>query len=218
MVAPGHRRQVRRGAPSWPRATPATLGGNTLAKLTREQIVTIEVLCQRGQPATQTARILGVTKATIRYHRRRTREGATDRRRKPLQVERLGLAEVVEHWWHAQVEALGDDRPPGVQSLHDFLREEYGYRGSYKSVRKFVRARFGRPRLQPFRRVETPPGAQTQSDWGEFPGVDLGGPEGLACSPQTGPADMRVILARQGRRTLDEAYPPLARADHPQAP
>jgi len=29
---------------------------------------------------------------------------------------------------------------------------------------------------------------------------------------------MRVILAHQGRRTFDEAHPPLARADHPQAP
>jgi hypothetical protein len=32
----------------------------------------------------------------------------------------------------------------------------------------------------------------------------------VACSLQTGPADMRVILARKGRRTFDEAYPPLA--------
>ena len=39
----------------------------------------------------------------------------------------------------------------------------------------------------------------------------------LTCSPQIGPSGMRVILARLGRRTFDEAYPPLARADHPQA-
>ena len=57
-------------------------------------------------------------------------------------------------------------------------RAEYGYNGSYKSVRKFVRARYGRPPLRPFRRVETPAGAQTQSDWGEFRRVDLGDPEG----------------------------------------
>jgi transposase len=149
-----------------------------LAQLTREQIVTIQVLHQRGQPATQTARLLGVTEGTIRYHRRRARDGAADGRRKPFQVEQHGLAEVVEQWWHAQAEALGDDRPPSIQLLHDYLREEYGYRGSYKSVRKFVRACFGRPRLRPFRRVETPPGAQTQSDWGEFRGVDLGDPDG----------------------------------------
>jgi transposase len=151
-----------------------------LAKLTREQIVTIQVLHQRGQPATQTARLLGVTEGTVRYHRRRAREGAGDGRKKPSRVEQTGLVEVVEHWWHAQAEALGEGRPPSVQLLHDYLREEYGYRGSYKSVRKFARARFGRPRLRPFRRVETPPGAQTQSDWGEFRSVELGDPEGPA--------------------------------------
>ncbi len=84
------------------------------------------------------------------------------------------------HGWQAQVEALGSQRPPGVQLLHEFLRDEYGYEGSYKSVRKFVRARYGRPPIRPFRRVETPPGAQTQSDWGEFRRVDLGDPEGPA--------------------------------------
>jgi transposase len=138
------------------------------------QIVTIQVLHQRGQPATQTARLLGVTEGTVRYHVRRAREGADDGRKKPFQVEQQGLAEAVEHWWSAQAEASGDDRPPSVQSLHDYLREEYAYRGSYKSVR----ARFGTPCVRPFRRVETPPGAQTQSDWGEFRGVDLSGPEG----------------------------------------
>jgi transposase len=145
-----------------------------LAKLTREQIVTIEVLRQRGQSAAQTARILGVTEGAIRYHRRRARDGASDGRRKPFQVERLGLEAAVEQWWHAQAEALGEERPPSAQLLHDYLREEYGYTGSYKSVRKFVRARYGTPPIRPFRRVETPPGAQTQSDWGEFRGVDLG--------------------------------------------
>ncbi|HEY3587149.1 MAG TPA: hypothetical protein VGK85_08350, partial [Myxococcaceae bacterium] len=44
--------------------------------------------------------------------------------------------------------------------------------------RKYVRARFGMPPVRPFRRVETPPGAQTQSDWGEFRRVDLGDPDG----------------------------------------
>ncbi len=142
--------------------------------------MTIEVLRQRGQSASQAARILGVTEGAVRYHRRRARDGAADGRSKPLQVEQLGLAEVIEHWWQAQAEALGDDRPPSVQLLHDYLREEYGYSGSYKSVRKFARARYGRPPVRPFRRVETPPGAQTQSDWGEFRGVDLGGPDGPA--------------------------------------
>ena len=52
-------------------------------------------------------------------------------------------------------EVLGSERPPSVQALHDFLRAERGYDGSYKSMRKYVRARFGMPPVRPFRRVET---------------------------------------------------------------
>jgi transposase len=157
---------------------PGPLGGTTLAKLTREQIVTIEVLHQRGQSASETARILGVTEGAVRYHRRRTGEGASDGRRKPSRIEQLGLAEAVTHWWQAQAEILGQERPPSVQLLHDYLRAEHGFDGSYKSVRKFVRARYGSAPIRPFRRVETPPGAQTQSDWGEFRRVDLSDSEG----------------------------------------
>jgi hypothetical protein len=72
------------------------------------------------------------------------------------------------------------DRAVNVQLLYDWLRAEHGYAGSYKSVLRFVRARYPQPRLRPFRRVETPPGAQAQVDWGEFAGIDVGdGPQAL---------------------------------------
>src|SRR5258708_36006997 len=80
-----------------------------------------------------------------------------DRRNKPSRIEQRGLAEVVAQWWQAKVEILGQQRPPSVLLLHEFLRAEYGYNGSYKSVRKFVRARYGWPPVRPFRRVQTPP-------------------------------------------------------------
>ncbi|MHC5537110.1 hypothetical protein ACYOEI_02600 [Singulisphaera rosea] len=130
-----------------------------MAKLTREQIVTIEVLHQRGQSASETARILGVTEGAVRYHLRRKRDGSLDGRRKASRIEQLGLAEAVDHWWSAHAEITGRERPPSVQILYDYLRSELGFDGSYKSVRKFVRARFGPAPIRPFRRVETPPGA-----------------------------------------------------------
>jgi transposase len=149
-----------------------------LATLTREQIVTIEVLQQRGQSQRQTARILGVSEGAVRYHLRRAQDGAADGRQKPSLIEQLGLADAVAHWWQARAQILGPQRPPSVRLLQEFLRAEYGYNGSYKSVCKFVRARYGRPPVRPFRRVETPAGAQSQSDWGEFRRVDLGDPDG----------------------------------------
>src|SRR4051812_6949041 len=121
--------------------------------LTREQIVTIEVLQQRGQSQRETARILGVSEGAVRYHLRRARDAAADGRSKPSRIEQLGLADAVARWWHAQAEALGQERPPSVLLLQEFLRDEFAYDGSYKLVRKFVRARYGRPPVRPFRRI-----------------------------------------------------------------
>jgi hypothetical protein len=60
------------------------------------------------------------------------------------------------------------------------LITEHQDQGSYRSVRRFVPANYPAPKLRPFRRVETPPGAQAQVDWGELDGIDLGaGPQSL---------------------------------------
>ena len=50
-------------------------------RLSREEVVTIEVLAQKGQNNSEIARTLGVSEGTVRYHRRRTDAGAEDGRR-----------------------------------------------------------------------------------------------------------------------------------------
>lgn len=77
----------------------------------------------------------------------------------------MHLIEVVEHWWNDQLENLPNERSPNVHQLWSYLVDEYAYSGSYKSVRKFVRERFPAAAKRPFRRIETPAGAQMQSDW-----------------------------------------------------
>ncbi len=151
-------------------------------KLTPEEIVTLQILKQKGQSQTQIAQTLGVTEGAVRYHLRR--QGQQDGRRdKPCKA--APLAQVIDAWV-AQGQAGGHEsqrepvRPANVQGLHEWLCLEHGYQGSYKSVLRFVRARYPQPRLRPYRRVETPAGAQGQVDWGEFGGIDLGdGPETL---------------------------------------
>ena len=63
------------------------------------------------------------------------------------------------------MELLPAGRSPNIKKLWQFLVEEYQFSGSYKSVGKYVRTTFDKPKLRPFRRIETPPAAQTQSDW-----------------------------------------------------
>jgi len=149
-------------------------------QLSAEEVVTLKVLKQHGQSNTRIAHALGVTEGAVRYHLRR--HGRPDGRAgKPKKAE--PLAQAIDHWiaqHHPAVTGAEPDRGVNVQGLYDWLRREHAYPGSYKSVLRFVRARYPRPRLRPFRRVETPPGAQAQADWGEFPHVDVGdGPETL---------------------------------------
>jgi transposase len=149
-------------------------------KLTPEEVVTLQVLKRKGQSNTRIAQTLGITEGAVRYHVRRqgTQDGRTNKPRKADP-----LAQAIDGWVLHNHPAAGGDgpaRPVNVQALYDWLRAEHAYAGSYKSVLRFVRARYPKPRLRPFRRVETPPGAQAQADWGTFDGIDLGdGPETL---------------------------------------
>ena len=149
-------------------------------KLTPEERVTLAVLNQKGQSNTQIAQALGVSEGAIRYHLRR--QGAQDgRKNKPKKAD--ALAQAIDDWVAGNQPtpaADGAARPVNVQALFDWLCSEHAYRGSYKSVLRFVRARYPKPRLRPYRRVEAPPGAQAQVDWGELKGLDVGeGPQTL---------------------------------------
>lgn len=145
-------------------------------RLRVEEVVTIRVLAAKGANHCQIGRTLGVSEGTVRYHLRRAAEGAEDgRRQQPRRAE--ALAEVIRDWMEART---GERRPPNVRELHEHLVSAYGYAGSYNSVRRYVRAHYPRPKRRTYRRVETPPGAQTQTDWGEYPRLDVGdGPEPL---------------------------------------
>ncbi|MFQ5691280.1 MAG: IS21 family transposase [Gemmatimonadota bacterium] len=150
-----------------------------MGRLRREEIVTIGVLAKKGQNHCEIARTLGVTEGTVRYHLKRAAEGVRDGRKdRPYKAETV--APVIEHWVQDH-RARRPRRPVNVKELWEHLVGEYGYRGSYRSVLRYVRARYPRPKLRTYRRVETPPGAQTQTDWAEYPRVDVGdGPEPLS--------------------------------------
>ena len=136
-----------------------------MSKLTKDEIVTLQVLHTKKESNRSIARRLHVTEGTVRYHLRRQAAAAGDGRKKQTQIEKLGLVEVVEHWWQTQLDLLPSGRSPNIQQLWQLLVEDHQYDGSYKSVAKYVRGKFPKPKLRPFRRIETPPGAQTQSDW-----------------------------------------------------
>jgi transposase len=149
-------------------------------RLTREEVVTISVLKGKGQANTQVAQVLGVSEGAIRHHLRR--QGQADGRQgKPAKADTV--AEAIAAWVRQQQSGVGassSGRPINVRALLDWLVLEHGYTGSYKSVLRHVRKQYPKPKLRPFRRVETPAGAQAQVDWWECGGLDLGeGPQTL---------------------------------------
>jgi transposase len=99
-----------------------------------------------------------------------------ERRLRREEVMTIGVSTVAAHaeavaQWMASAGAGGMNG----YALYEWLVAEHGYAGSYKAVQRFVRTKFPKPRLPVRRRVETPPGAQAQADWAEYPGVRLGG-------------------------------------------
>jgi transposase len=141
-------------------------------RLRREEVMAIGVLAERGCSKRAIAQQLGVDEKAVRYRLARLASGAPDGRAgKPFAAE--PWREPIAHW----MEAAAAGRGVNLQALYEWLVAEHGYAGSYKAVQRFVRAHHPKPRLRVRRRVETPPGAQGQADWAEFPRLWVGGGE-----------------------------------------
>lgn len=123
----------------------------------------------------QVAAQLGVDESTLRYRLGRPVDAPDGRTARPSALA----------GWDARVDAVlqrfDDARvvPEGTgrceaQQLHARLADEYGFRGSYQAVRRYLKRRFPAAPVQAVRRIETPPGVQAQHDWFDFEGV-IGG-------------------------------------------
>lgn len=138
-------------------------------RLSKEEIVTLRVLGTKKMSKTQIAATLGVSEGTVRYHLKRAELGVEDGRKGKAQ-KADAYAEVIAHWFDSRG---NEERPVNVLELHEHLERDYGYKGSYRSVLRYVRRHYPQPRIRTYRRVETPAGAQSQTDWAEFPRVTL---------------------------------------------
>lgn len=139
-------------------------------RLREEEVVTLKVLLEKGVPNTEIGRVLGVSEGAVRYHGRKIVGGHAVSNAKAFRAS--SLAEVIRRWMGLKQDG---NRPANVRDLFEHLVSDYDYAGSYKSVLRYVRAHFERPRIRTYRRVETVPGAQVQTDWGEFPRVVIAG-------------------------------------------
>lgn len=149
-------------------------------KLRREEIVTLEVLKAKGLTNSEVARTLGVTESTVRYHARRVAAGALDGR-KAKAFKAAKYQAIIDEWLRDPHDGtLKATVAVNLRDLWDHLVLEHGYSGSYRSLLRYVARSYPAPKERPYRRVETPAGAQAQVDGADFEAVDLGdGPEKL---------------------------------------
>jgi transposase len=149
------------------------------AKLRPEEIVTLEVLNGKGLAHTEIARTLGVTEGAVRYHLERQAKGQKDGRRWPFKAAKH--AGMIEEWFRDPKDGEPKDRDEvNVVEIYEHLAMEYAYEGSYRSLLRYVKAKYPAAKIRAYRRIETPEGAQAQADWVEFDGIDIGeGPQKL---------------------------------------
>lgn len=140
------------------------------SKLDLEARMTIKSLSARGQSNRAIARLLDVHENTIRYHLKRQQRDATDGRanQQPLAAR---FQEAITAW----LDRVDADSALNLAALHDWLVAEHRYSGSLRSLQRYFKSAYPQPRQRARRRVETPPGAQAQADWGEYPRVWVGG-------------------------------------------
>lgn len=136
-----------------------------MAKLNEEARMTIKTLAQKGLSNRETARLLGVTERAVRYQRQRMEADTPDGR-----SQRTGRADAYAEAIEAWRKALSGGAV-NLALLHEWLVHEHDYKGSLRSVQRYWKKTYPAPKLRARRRIETPPGAQSQIDWAHFPGV-----------------------------------------------
>jgi transposase len=134
----------------------------------QEVKMTIKTLAQKGVSKRAIARQLKLSDSTVRYHLKRLAADTPDGRSQQRQRAEA-VAEAIEQW------VSSGHSLRNTAALHDWLVAEQGYTGSLRSIQRYVARHYPPPRRRTRRRVETPPGAQAQVDWGHFPGVVVGG-------------------------------------------
>ena len=138
-------------------------------RLDRETRMTISVLARNGQSGRAIARMLGVAENTVRYHLHRQQTGVVDGRSQQVH-KAAALSEAITHY----LEGIGDG-PVNITALRDWLANEHDFAGSLRGLQRYFRRYFPKPARRARRRVETPPGAQSQADWAEWPRVWIAG-------------------------------------------
>lgn len=110
-----------------------------------------EAMIQRGVSIRHMAKQFGVREGALRYRLRQLAEGERPDGRSRQRTATDGYEEAI----HGVLERLedvrltGEGRPAQARQVYEILTREYGFTGSYKSVVRHIRRRYGPVALSP---------------------------------------------------------------------
>ena len=121
-----------------------------------EELMDIRALQRQGFTYAEIGRLVGRDWRTVKRYLVEGAQPVYRRRRGPSMLD--PLKPVVDQW-------LARDPRLLVTRIHQDLVRDYGFEGSYQTVRRYVERSRPRPRPELERRFETAPGHQAQVDW-----------------------------------------------------
>lgn len=132
--------------------------------------MTIKTLARKGVPKRDIARQLEMSEGNVRYHLRRMSAEANDGRARQRH-KAADWGEPIDYW----LSLRDPEAPRNLADLYDWLVAEHDFAGSLRGLQRYVAAHYPPPRRRARRRVETPPGAQAQVDWGTYTNMIVAG-------------------------------------------
>ena len=124
--------------------------------ISEEDLMDIRALSRQGYTYAEIGRLLGRDWRTVTRHLESGAQPVYSRKRMPSKLD--ALKPVIDQWLAAQPRLL-------ATRVHQDLVRDYGFEGSYNTVRRYVER--SRPKSQAWSeaRFETRPGFQAQVDW-----------------------------------------------------
>jgi DNA replication protein DnaC/transposase len=127
-----------------------------VAVISEEELMDVRALARQGYGNAEIGRLLGRDWRTVKRYLEHGAQPAYHRRRAPSKLDQF--KPLIDQWLAGEPRLL-------ATRIHQDLVRDYGFTGSYNTVRRYTERTRPRPALRAAERFETAPGHQAQADW-----------------------------------------------------